>query len=186
MNKQIDENFIIKKCKKNNRKYQRILFEKYYGKIMSICMRYSKDREEADDYLQECFIKVFNNLEKYQSKGSFEGWLKRLSRNHIIDHIRKNKHIYLTENEYNINQLSEEEVEEEFYYSDQIGAKDIINELQNLTLCQRTVFNLYIVEGKSHEEISKILNINIGTSKSNLHKAKKNLKKLLKPKLKMK
>jgi RNA polymerase sigma factor (sigma-70 family) len=182
-NAQIDEKVIIRKCKNNDRQFQKILFERHYGKLMGICMRYSKDKFQAQDYLQESFIKIFNNLEKYESTGSFEGWISRLTKNHIIDQVRKNKTIYLSENEYDITRHKEEVEEEEFLYSEKISPQDIINELQKLTECQRTIFNMFIVEEKSHEQISKLLNINIGTSKSNLHKAKKNLKKLLKRKI---
>ncbi len=183
-NTQIDEKTIISKCKNNDRQFQKILFERYYGKLMGICMRYSKDKFQAQEYLQESFIKIFNNLEKYESKGSFEGWISRLAKNHIIDQIRKNKTIYLSENEYDITRYKDDtEEEEEFLYSEKISSQDIIDGLQKLTECQRTIFNMFIVEEKSHEQISKLLNINIGTSKSNLHKAKKNLKKLLKRKI---
>jgi RNA polymerase sigma-70 factor, ECF subfamily len=184
MNTNITEKIIIDECRVNNRKFQKILFEKYYGKIMGVCIRYSKDEFQAKDYLQESFIKIFNKLYKYDGTGSFGAWITTLTRNHILDQIRKNKTIYLSENEHylSINKLETEE-EEEFFYSDKISHDDIIGALQNLTECQRAIFNLFIVDGKSHDEISKILNIKSGTSKSNLHKAKKNLKKLLKNKI---
>ena len=186
MSTTITEKTIINECRLNNRKFQKILFESYYGKLMGVCIRYSKDEFQAKDYLQESFIKIFNKLDKYDGTGSFEAWAKTLTRNHILDQIRKNKTIYLSESQYDLSRHkfeTEEEGEEDFFYSDKISQDDIICALQKLTECQRTIFNLFTIDNKSHDDISKILNIKPGTSKSNLHKAKKNLKKLLKKKV---
>jgi len=173
---------IIKGCLKNDRMSQKALYEGNYGKMLGVCMRYAKDRDEAKDMLQEGFLKVFNNIQNYNSKGSFEGWMRRIIVNTCIDLIRKNKKNYLIvsttyANEQYIN-MSEDEMDED-NLADRISETEILRAVQDLTPAYRMVFNLFVIEEYTHKEIAELLDISEGTSKSNLSKAKFNLKKNL-------
>jgi RNA polymerase sigma-70 factor (ECF subfamily) len=186
MEKKIFE--ILKGCKKNERKFQEELFKIYYGKVKSICLRYSNDVNQADDYVQDAFIKIFSNIHKcnFENENAIGGWIKTTTKNNIIDSIRKNKKIYFEENEdildYKNFEKSENSDEEVYFLESQIGLTEIeiIEEIQKLPPAQRTVFNLFVMEDLGHKEISEMLGINEGTSKSNLYKAKNKLKEELK------
>lgn len=179
----MDEQEIIKGCLRNDRNCQKALYEKYYSRMLVVCMRYAKNRDEAKDMFQEGMIKVFDNLKSFGSKGSFEGWIRKIITNTAIDHLRKKKHEYLI-----VNTVYASEVLHEPYRQDEVSDDDIIFNLkpeqvmeavQKLTPAYRTVFNLYVMEERSHKEIAEILDISEGTSKSNLAKAKFNLRKNL-------
>lgn len=149
-------------------------------------MRYTRDQDQARDVLQEGFVKVFQNLEKYTGVGSFEGWVRRIMVNMSIDRFRKLKHdfILLGENQdiENWNEHAEEDKDEEDDNDDyiyDITPEQIVEAMQQLSPAYRTVFNLYVFEDYSHQEIAEALGINVGTSKSNFAKARKNMKKLL-------
>lgn len=181
--KELEE--LIERCKKGERSAQKELFERFQPQLMGTCLRYTKDQERAKDILQEAFIKIFSNIEKFEDTGSFEGWMRRVAVNTAIDYLRKKKndHVFLNEEnsaeEHRDEQLDEEEdvIEEEEIK--QAKAQEIIEALQELSPGYRAVFNLYVVENYSHKEIAEMLDINIGTSKSNLAKAKRNLKNVL-------
>ena len=175
----------IKGCINGDRKCQQEVYQRLYGKMMSVCLRYTKDSHEAKDILQDGFIKVFNNLSKYDFNGSFEGWVRRIIVNTAIDYYRKNKYVYSfsdsqSSNE-DINPTNEDDFEESIYNN--IKTEDIMAAIQQLSPAYRTVFNLYVMEGYSHQQISEALQISIGTSKSNFSKAKQNLQKILKNKI---
>ena len=172
---------IIKGCLKNDRMSQKALYEGYYGKMLGACMRYAKDRDEAKDMLQEGFIKVFNNIQNFNNKGSFEGWMRRIIVNTCIDQIRKNKKNYLIVSTVNANDQGitpAEEIDEDDL-ADRISEAEILRAVQDLTPAYRMVFNLFVIEEYTHKEIAELLDISEGTSKSNLSKAKFNLKKNL-------
>jgi RNA polymerase sigma-70 factor (ECF subfamily) len=160
--------------------------ELFYGKMMAVCLRYTKNHDQAKDILQDGFIKVFRSLEKFNRDGSFEGWIRRIMVNTAIDHFRRTKNSYLLLGEErsieDFGDQDEEDVMEEEREEDGMDLKpaDVINAMQKLTPAYRTVFNLYIFEEMTHKEIADSLGISIGTSKSNLAKAKQNLKKFLK------
>jgi RNA polymerase sigma-70 factor (ECF subfamily) len=178
----------LKDCKNNKRKFQEELFKIYYGKVKGICLRYSNDESQADDYLQDAFIKIFTNIHKckFVNEISLGAWIKQTTKNNIIDSIRKNKKIYFEENEdildYKNFEKSENSDEEVYFLESQIGLTEIeiIEEIQKLPPAQRAVFNMFVIDELGHKEISKILGIHEGTSKSNLYKAKNNLKEELK------
>jgi RNA polymerase sigma factor (sigma-70 family) len=175
---------IIQGCIRGNSSSQKIIYQKFYGKMLGICMRYSKDREEARDILQDGFLKVFTNIRYYEGKGSFEGWVRKIIMNTSLDYVRKRKHlIQFTDSEYD-DKNAELLVEEENNDYLNISAKEIMEAIQQLPIGYRTVFNMFVVDGFSHQEIAEQLEINIGTSKSNLSKAKMNLKKILLEKIK--
>ncbi len=176
---------LIDGCILNDRRSQQKVHELFYGKMMAVCLRYTKNTDQAKDILQDGFIKVFRSIEKFNREGSFEGWIRRIVVNTAIDHFRRSKNSYLL--------LGEERSIEDFGDDDEadtwtdeghendldVKPADVINAMQKLTPAYRTVFNLYVFEELTHKEISELLGINIGTSKSNLAKAKRNLRKLL-------
>ncbi|MDD3875959.1 MAG: RNA polymerase sigma factor [Bacteroidales bacterium] len=175
---------IIERCQKGDRKYQQIVYELFYGKMMGVCMRYAGQRELAKDYLQDGFIKAFLKIEKFDFKGSFEGWLRRIIVNNIIDTMRKKRYSFVEiENMhdlYFVENNEEIEDENEIAYLKKLTTTEILDQVQLLSPAYRTVFNLYIVEGYSHKEIADMLKISEGSSKSNLARAKANMQKLLK------
>ena len=173
-----DPELLIQGCIEGDRRCQQKLYEHFYGKMMVVCMRYATDDDEALDIFQEAFIKVFNNLVKYGNKGSFEGWIRRIMVNTAIDHIRKNKKLreMVEINE----EITSGEVEEESEdLLDKVSFEDLLGCVQDLSPAYRSVFNMYVVDGFSHKDIAQELGISEGTSKSNLAKAKMNIKKLL-------
>ena len=177
----MDETDIIKGCLKNDRASQKALYEKFYSKMLGVCSRYSKDREEAKDILHDGFMKVYNGLKKFNGNGSFEGWIRRIMVNTAIDQIRKNKQDYLIVSTVYANEkgnIAVEEINEDELLTT-IKEEDILKAVQELSPAYRTVFNLYVIEEYTHKEIAELLDISEGTSKSNLSKAKFNLKKNL-------
>lgn len=154
----------------------------YYGKMLGVCLRYISDRDSAEEVLQEGFIKIFDKLDAFDYKGSFEGWMKRIMANTAIDSIRKHKKDpMLTDNDEDFklgaaDPMIDQE-DEEFVA---IKAEMALDAIQQLSPAYRAVFNLYVVEEYTHKEIAEILGISEGTSKSNLAKAKMNLQKILK------
>ena len=150
-----------------------------------VCMRYTRDSDHAMDVLQEGFLKVFNNLEKYTGVGTFEGWMRRIMVNLSIDRYRRLKHDLVLLGEQNdienwsggTDEESDDSDENEEIYD--ITPEQIIDAMQQLTPAYRTVFNLYVYEDYTHQDIAEVLGISVGTSKSNYAKAKKNMKKLL-------
>ncbi|MDG1767055.1 MAG: sigma-70 family RNA polymerase sigma factor [Flavobacteriales bacterium] len=171
---------LINGCVRGKRKSQEELFKRYYSKMMIVSMRYTKNADEAADILQDGFLKVFAKLEAYNYEGSFEGWIRRIIANTAIDQLRKRKNdfILLQEDqsledfaELIEEDLGEEEVE---FKPDQVLAA-----MHELSPAYRTIFNLYVFENLTHKEIADKLDISVGTSKSNLAKAKRNLAKIL-------
>lgn len=178
---QMTESELISGCVKQDRTCQKLLYEQFYGKMMAVCIRYAKNRDEAKDILNEGFMKVFTNLRNFGSTGSFEGWIRRIIVNTAIDHLRKNRHEYLIVNTVYADQAAvskADEMDEEDIFRN-ISQEDIIHAIQELSPAYRTVFNLFVMEEFTHKEIAEKLDISEGTSKSNLSKAKFNLKKNL-------
>tara|TARA_B110000037_G_scaffold222406_1_gene297169 strand:- start:104856 stop:105485 length:630 start_codon:yes stop_codon:yes gene_type:complete len=170
---------IVDGCIRGKRKFQKRFFEKYYGKMMAICYRYAKDSDEAQDMVQNGFIKVFKKLYVYNFEGSLEGWIRRIMVNTAIDQIRKNKrNPFLFEDEDRVQNVEEDvpfSTEEDEFYS-KLKAKTAIKAISELSPAYRTVFNMYVIEGFTHKEIADYLGISEGTSKSNLAKAKQKLR----------
>ena len=176
---------LIDGCLKGDRRSQQAVHKLFYGKMKAVCMRYTRDSDQAMDVLQEGFLKVFNNLDKFTGVGTFEGWIRRIMVNLSIDRFRKLKHDFvllsdqdsIERYEGDVNEDNDESNELEEIYS--ITPEQIIDAMQQLTPAYRTVFNLYVYEDYTHQDIAEALGISIGTSKSNYAKAKKNMKKLL-------
>ncbi|MCH2215828.1 MAG: sigma-70 family RNA polymerase sigma factor [Flavobacteriales bacterium] len=178
---------LIDNCLKNNRKSQELIFRTFYNKMMSVCRRYTADDDQAKDIVQDGFIKVFKNLEKFNYQGSFEGWIRRIMVNTAIDFTRKKKSSQESASEQKpIEEYSDIAVEEDDEIPEEyaLNVNDIQRGMSDLSNAYRNVFNLYVFENYSHQEIADELNISVGTSKSNLAKARSNLKKILLKELK--
>ena len=178
-----EEMQLVEGCIKQSRKAQKEVFSKLYGRLFSICMRYADDPDEAKDILQNGFIKVFKGIGNYKGDGSFEGWIKRIVVNTAIDNYRRKKvKPVITDSELTDRvggMTAEEEVSESIY--NQVPINVVTDAVQQLSPAYRTVFNLYVMEGHNHNEIAEMLDISVGTSKSNLSKARLNLRKILQP-----
>lgn len=172
---------LVEGCIKGDRLSQQVLYKTFYGKMLVVCMRYSHNKEEALDILQDGFIKVFEKLKNFEHKGSLEGWIRRIMVNTAIDSIRKKKDVFAkTDEELELDQfIDETSDDEELEKIKALKVEIIIDLIQQLSPAYRTVFNMYVIENMTHAEIAEKLNINIGTSKSNLAKAKMKLKELV-------
>ncbi|KAB1066127.1 RNA polymerase sigma factor [Salibacter halophilus] len=172
---------LIDSCRKGDKQAQRKVYESLYPKMYGSCLRYIGDKDKAWDVLQEGFIKVFLNLEKYDGNGSFEGWVRRVIVNTAIDVVRKRKfdHISIDDTDYDWLEADDnDEIEwNETLFSER---ERVMEAIQDLPPAYRAVFNLYVIEDYSHKEIGELLGISTGTSKSNLSKAKHKLKEQLK------
>jgi len=175
---------LISGCLKNDRRSQEELFKLYYGKMLGVCMRYSTDRDSAEEVLQEGFIKIFDKLGAFDYKGSFEGWIRRIMANTAIDSIRKaKKNPLLSDNDDDFKVGAENPmIEKEEFEFVGLKAEIAMKAIQELSPAYKSVFSLYVLEEYTHKEIAEILGISEGTSKSNLSKAKLNLQKILKEK----
>lgn len=170
----VNEKEIIQACIKNDRLAQKSLYESYSPVLFAIIKRYIKDVHISEDILIDSFMKIFDHLKKFEGKGSFEGWMKRIAVNQCLMHLRKNNVFHLTIESDNIVLPFETQIEED------IDFKTLLKVLDLLPVGYRTVFNLYVVEGYKHKDIAEELGISINTSKSQLRLAKERLKKILK------
>lgn len=165
-------NKLIEKCKSNDTKAQGELYKLFSSKLFSTCLKYSRSYAEAEDNLQDAFLTIFNKIEQYKNKGSFEGWLKRIAVNTVLQRYRNDKVFDI------INENIAEDVEIEIE-GDTISIDYLLNIIQQLPDRYRLVFNMYVLDGYSHKEIADMLNIKIGTSKSNLARARQILKQTI-------
>lgn len=166
-------NDIIKGCQRRKYRYQKKLYDKYASLLYAICFRYFKNADDANDALQEGFIKIYEKIGAYRGEGSFEGWIKRVQVNICLMQIRKNKRTYALEDEVIDENYTEEEQEDNF---NGIEPQVLFRMIKELSDGYRTVFNMYVLDGYSHKEISEYLSISEGTSKSQLARAKKILR----------
>ena len=162
---------LIKGCIKKNREAQEELYKLFKKKLFVICLKYCRSQTEAEDHLHDVFIEIFEKIGNYKGKGSFEGWMKRIAINKAIDKYKKETNFKLAD--YRLTGLSEE-----VYLADPlvISLETLMQLIQELPNQYRIIFNLYELDNYSHKEIAKMLNISEGTSKSNLHRAKKTLR----------
>ncbi len=172
---------IIQGCVKANRDSQKLFYQLYYGYSLGICMRYCTDSNDAAEVVNDGFLKVFKALDSFNPQYadvevSLKGWMKRIMINTAIDHLRKNKQRFLVaeifDNHFNITDDTETSI-------DKMSCKEIIAVVQKLSPVYRAVFNLFVIDGYKHEEIAQQLKISVGASKSNLSKARMNIKKFL-------
>jgi len=166
----IDE--LVTRCKANERKAQELLYKQFASKMLGVCMRYATDRMEAEDMLQNGFIKVFQKMEDYRGDGSFEGWIRRIMVHSSIEYYRKyHKMVQLVDVEQAESQSSVDALA-----TSKLAANDLMALIQQLAPGYRIVFNLYAIEGYSHREIAEIAGISEGASKSQLSRARSVLK----------
>ena len=166
---------IIKGCLKGDRKCQEQLYKMFSTRMFGLCLKYANNYDDACDILQEGFIKVYRKLDQFSGKGSFEGWIRRIMINTALERYRSQLHMYpLTDNIGTRDEMMYEEVFEK------LSADDLIKLVQELPPRYRMVFNMYAIEGYPHKEIAETLGITVGTSKSNLSRARDILQKKVK------
>ena len=161
---------LISNCKKQNLKAQEELYNKFSGILFAICLKYSPNYHEAEDNLQDAFLTIFERIEQFKGKGSFEGWMKRIAINTVLQKYRKKKIFHLSNEE----QIEEEEVVE--VENNQVPLDFLLKIVQELPNRYRLVFTMYVLDDYSHKEISDFVGISVGTSKSNLARARGILK----------
>jgi len=161
---------LIKGCIKQDRKCQKMLYKEFYGFSMGICVRYTNDRSEAADVMNHGYFKVFTKINRFDIARSFKTWIGKIMVNACIDYYRLNLKTSFTEELEKAEHIKDNDLTEK-----DLSYNNLLAMVQRLPLAYRTVFNLFAIDGYSHEEIGKMLNINSGTSKSNLHKAREKL-----------
>ena len=167
---------LIAACKKLDTNAQRELYETYAPRLMGLCMRYCKDRDAAQDMLHDGFLKVFTQIKKYSGRGSFEGWMRRVFVNTILEQFRKEKNKYLLISD--MEEAQEEVMDEnlERLFDDSITEETLLSMIQELPPGYRTVFSLYVFEDMTHRQIAKQLGIKENASRSQYSRAKSFLK----------
>lgn len=172
------ERELIEKCKQKDPLAQQALYDKYCRRFKGVCLRYANYELEADDMLQDSFIKIFEKISTYNYSGSFEGWMRRIVVNTALDHIKRNKKY-----------ASDIDFEQVDFYRrvhslivEKMEAKELLKIIATIPQGYRTVFNLYAIEGYSHKEIAEMLGITESTSKSQYSRAKQYIQEILKKK----
>jgi RNA polymerase sigma factor (sigma-70 family) len=164
----MDDNTLVKECLNENSKAQKALFDKFAPKMLSVCLRYMKNTEQAEDALQDGFIKVFRYLKSYENTGALEGWIRRIIVNTCLDELKKNKKLLLN--------VSVEEVEYKLesndFVQEQMMADDLLKLIQSMPEGYRVIFNMFAIEGYAHQEIATKLGISESTSKSQYLRAR--------------
>ncbi len=163
---------LLNACRQGERLAQRELYERYYRKMFAVCLRYIKQRQEAEDALTEGFMKVFGNINQYKEIGSLEGWIRKIMVHECLMTLRKQRLMYAETNAEELAQLSDNTD-----CTAQMHADELMELIQDLPVGYRTIFNLYAIEGYTHKEISEMLNISENTSKSQLSRARTYLQK---------
>ncbi len=167
----------IEACLRGDRRAQRVLFERYKARMFALCLRYAASRTEAEDICQEGFVRAFRDLGRFDGRGAFEGWLRQVFVHTALQHIEKQRRRIPTVELDGTDVADENEADS--FGEDAPTAEHLIRLLQQLLPDFRAVFNLYVLEGYSHPEIAEILGISVGTSKSQLSRAKAHLRRLL-------
>ncbi len=168
---------LVKACISNDRLAQKYLYQRYFGNMLGICMRYTSNRYEAIEVLNEAFLRVFESLPNYQNQGKLSGWIARIVFRSTIDYVRAN-----TSYKQMIHFQEYQEPQVENTALSNLAAEELYEVIQKLPPASRSVFNLYVVEGFKHAEIAQQLGISVGTSKWHLAQARKNLQFLIKGK----
>ncbi|RZN82504.1 MAG: sigma-70 family RNA polymerase sigma factor [Winogradskyella sp.] len=164
----MDIDKLIKRCKKQKLDAQSQLYQLYKDDLFILCLKYCRNKEEAQDNLQDTFLEIFQKIKNYKGTGSFEGWMKRITINKAIDKYKGKREINfeINDNILNGTEITIENIET-------IPLEEILTQVQNLPSQYRLVFTMYELDNYSHKEIAGLLNISESTSKSNLHRAKK-------------
>ena len=156
---------LIHNCKKGERQAQAELYRRYSGILFGMCLKYSKNKTEAEDNLHDSFMTIFEKIDQFGFQGSFEGWMKRITVNTVLQKYRKEQHLNV------ISENIEDDVEVDTEQTD-ISLSTLLGHIQDLPHKYRLTFSLYVLDGYSHKEISEMLGTSTGTSKSNLARAK--------------
>jgi len=164
---------LIKQSLLNNRKAQKLLYEKYSPKMLGLCAYYIKDFQHSEEVMLNGFFKVFTKLSQYSNEGSFEGWMRKIMVFECISFLRKKNQLLFTDEIENFERVVINEVELT------VEVEDLHNYINELPEGCKIVFNMYVIEGYKHAEIAKILNITVGTTKTQLHRARKALKEMI-------
>lgn len=172
---QMTDEELVSGCLKKNPLAQKHLWERFSRKMMGVCLRYSNDKDDAEDILQVGFIKVFENIESFKGSGSLEGWVRRIMVNTALNHYRQNKQ---SRESLDI-EVVDYMVEGDNQVSDRLDAKELMRMIQRLPPGFRSVFNLFAIEGYSHKEIASMLEISEGTSKSQYARARAFLQRMI-------
>jgi len=169
------EELILQGCQKNDPAAQQLLYQRYSPKMLSVCYRYAKSREDAEDMLQEGFVKIFLQINRYEHRGSLEGWILRVIVHTCINHLKKYKKFNdVVDLAYAANLIIRED-----NIPGIVQAKQIVESIRALPIGYRTVLNLYAIEGYSHKEIGSMLEIEESTSRSQYTRAKNLLEEIL-------
>ncbi|MFK8102357.1 MAG: RNA polymerase sigma factor [Saprospiraceae bacterium] len=161
---------LIKGCIQEDKNCQRELFQRYAGIMFTVCLRYARHRMEAEDLLQDAFIKIFNKVSFFKSEGSFEGWIRRIVINTALKNYQKSS---FQKERIGLEDYEESTIEPSIYSA--LGEEELMNQIAKLPDGYRIVFNLYVIEGYSHKEIAETIGIGESTSRSQLVKARKML-----------
>lgn len=165
---------IIEGCKKGDRHAQKLLYDRFSGKMFALCCRYVKDKMEAEDVLLTAFTKILGRIDQYKNEGSFEGWIRKVMVNESLSYLRKNKSMYV---ETDIEAVDKEPNYEKL--ENHLEAQDLLKLISELPSGYGIVFNMFAIDGYSHKEIGEQLGINENTSKSQLSRARSVLQKKL-------
>lgn len=175
----MDDSTLVTECIKGNAKAQRLLFDKFSQKMLGVCLRYTKSQDEAEDALQEGFVKAFSKLNDFSNQGSLEGWIRRIMVNTSLDAIRKNtkfiKDVPLDSVDYQIGNND--------FIVEGLNAEDLMKLINSMPEGYKVIFNMFAIEGYSHQEISTTLGISESTSKSQYMRAKGYLRNRLEVKV---
>lgn len=181
----MEETELIESCKKADVSAMKVIYEKYYRIMFGICLRYVRNKADAEDLVQDGFMKIFKDIGTFQGRGSFEGWMKKVMINSSLSYLRKPRKEIETENfadfsdaDYPNDEASEITVKDQIMATD-FSREELIETIQTLPMGYQQVLNLYVIDDYKHQEISEMLNISIGTSKSQLNRGRKLLIKKL-------
>jgi RNA polymerase sigma factor (sigma-70 family) len=163
----LTEQDIIRDCLRGDQRSQKLLFNRFAGKMLTVCRRYARSEQEAEDMLQDTFVKVFSNLAQFQHKGSFEGWIRKITVNTALKHLEKNK---WNLHESFLEKMPDHEIEPSAL--EKLQEEDLMKLISTLPDGYRAVFNLYVIDGFNHHEIAESLGIQESTSRSQLVKAR--------------
>ncbi len=167
---------LIQNCRKGNRKAQELLYRNYAAALYGVCLKYSRNKTEAEDNLHDSFMTIYEKIGQYRSKGSFEGWMKRITVNTVLQKYRKEEPLNV------VHENTAGEITVDSIYSD-ISLQTLLEYIRELPNKYRTTFNLYVLDGYTHKEIGELLGTSIGTSKSNLARARLLLKEKIETKI---
>ena len=171
----MDDTSLVLECVKGNSRAQRMLFERFSQKMLGVCMRYAKSTEQAEDVLQDGFIKVFSKLNDFKHDGSLEGWIRRIMVNTSLDQIRKENKLLGNTSLDNVDY----KLQDNAFVLENLAAKDLMKMVQSMPVGYKVVFNMFAIEGYSHKEISEHLGISENTSKSQYSRARAYLRERL-------